>query len=136
MSECSTCGWRGRHGTGAGGLEGANSNGGGGGSSSHRTGPGMTDFGSSGAVIGDRGAQASDEGGISGNVTSVVNNDLWMCLVCGYVGCGLSNQFHIRTHYLETLHAYVVNLDSKRVWDFAGNGYVHRLVMGGREEQG
>ncbi len=137
MSECSTCGWRGRHGTGIGGFEEENSSGGG--SSSHNhTGPGMADFGhgsSRGGIGGDRGAQAPDEGGISGNITSVVNNDLWMCLVCGYVGCGLSNQFHIRTHYLETLHAYVVNLDSKRVWDFAGNGYVHRLVMGGREEQ-
>ena len=107
MSACGTCGWRGN-----GRRDGLDHS-----SSSHDA---------------DICARQAEGARVLDNTTMAVNSDLWMCLVCGYVGCGLSNEFHIREHYLETLHAYVVNLDSKRVWDFAGNGYVHRLVMGGR----
>ncbi len=56
-------------------------------------------------------------------------NDLWMCLVCGAILCGKLGDFHVKRHYQESLHAYALNLDSKRVWDFAGDGYVHRLIM-------
>ena len=56
-------------------------------------------------------------------------NDLWMCLVCGFIGCGSSRHFHIREHYQQHLHSYAMNVDSRRVWDFSGDGYVHRLVL-------
>ena len=52
-----------------------------------------------------------------------------MCMVCGFIGCGRGHAFHIRDHYHDTLHAYVLNMETKRVWDFAGGGYVHRLAM-------
>ena len=35
--------------------------------------------------------------------------DLWVCLVCGFIGCGSSHCDHIRTHYLTHLHAYAMN---------------------------
>lgn len=46
--------------------------------------------------------------------------DLWMCVVCGVVGCGASKKNHIASHYEEHLHAYAMNTTTKRVWDFAG----------------
>jgi hypothetical protein len=55
--------------------------------------------------------------------------DLWVCLVCGFIGCGLQHQGHIHQHYEENLHTYAMNTDSGRVWDFAGDGYVHRLIL-------
>ena len=35
--------------------------------------------------------------------------DLWVCLVCGFIGCGSSHCDHIRTHYLTHMHAYAMN---------------------------
>lgn len=36
---------------------------------------------------------------------------------------------HARQHYDETLHAYALNTETQHVWDFAGQGYVHRLLQ-------
>ena len=57
------------------------------------------------------------------------SQDLWVCLVCGFVGCGRSHQSHIRAHYEQHLHAYAMNTGDRRVWDFAGDGWVHRLIL-------
>mmetsp|Transcript_9566 Transcript_9566/g.11798 ORF Transcript_9566/g.11798 Transcript_9566/m.11798 type:complete len:635 (-) Transcript_9566:64-1968(-) len=35
---------------------------------------------------------------------------------------------HAHAHYTETLHAYALEVDTQHVWDFAGDGYVHRLI--------
>lgn len=67
--------------------------------------------------------------GITNDDASVSSSrDLWICLVCGYIGCGNKNHFHIKEHYLTNLHTYAMNVESRRVWDFAGDGYVHRLI--------
>jgi len=36
---------------------------------------------------------------------------------------------HARQHYDETLHAYALDTETQHVWDFAGQGYVHRLIQ-------
>jgi BRCA1-associated protein len=36
---------------------------------------------------------------------------------------------HAWTHYNETLHAYALCTETQHVWDFAGQGYVHRLLQ-------
>eukprot|EP01038_Epipyxis_sp_PR26KG_P013592 gene13592-18242_t len=51
------------------------------------------------------------------------DRDLWVCLICGFTGCGHSNDYHIKSHYEDTLHAYSMNTDSRCVWDFAGNEF-------------
>jgi BRCA1-associated protein len=48
------------------------------------------------------------------------DNDLWVCLVCGFIGCGRMHLLHIQRHYETTLHTYIMNTESRRVWDFAG----------------
>ena len=54
---------------------------------------------------------------------------LWMCLVCGHVGCGRYVQHHALAHYKRTHHVFSVELDTQRVWDYSGDQYVHRVVM-------
>lgn len=56
-------------------------------------------------------------------------SDTWVCLVCGYIGCGARSMNHSQLHYEEHLHAYAMNTETKRVWDYAGEGYVHRLIL-------
>jgi BRCA1-associated protein len=36
---------------------------------------------------------------------------------------------HARQHYDDTLHAYALDTETQHVWDFAGQGYVHRLLQ-------
>ena len=36
---------------------------------------------------------------------------------------------HAQQHYNDTLHAYALDTETQHVWDFAGQGYVHRLIQ-------
>uniref|UniRef100_A0A7S3PCN5 RING-type domain-containing protein n=1 Tax=Amphora coffeiformis TaxID=265554 RepID=A0A7S3PCN5_9STRA len=38
-------------------------------------------------------------------------------------------QSHARQHYIDTLHAYALEAETQHVWDFCGQGYVHRLLQ-------
>lgn len=50
-------------------------------------------------------------------------------LVCGNVGCGRYDEAHAFSHYVETSHCYAMDIDTQRVWDYAADGYVHRLIQ-------
>lgn len=54
--------------------------------------------------------------------------DLWMCLICGHIGCGRYIGGHAASHYNSHAHPYAIELQTQRVWDYIGDGYVHRLI--------
>ncbi|GAV29874.1 hypothetical protein PMKS-003380 [Pichia membranifaciens] len=54
---------------------------------------------------------------------------LWICLICGNVGCGRYDQQHAIKHWQETGHCFSMETNTQRVWDYAEDGYVHRLVQ-------
>ncbi|XP_059047278.1 BRCA1-associated protein [Achroia grisella] len=54
---------------------------------------------------------------------------LWICLICGHVGCGRYEGGHAAKHFLQSNHTYALQLGSNRVWDYAGDNFVHRLVQ-------
>lgn len=54
---------------------------------------------------------------------------LWICLICGHVGCGRYEQGHAFQHYIETQHCYSMQLGNNRVWDYVGDNFVHRLLQ-------
>ncbi|KAJ1524015.1 hypothetical protein ONE63_010558 [Megalurothrips usitatus] len=54
---------------------------------------------------------------------------LWICLICGHVGCGRYVHGHAYEHYLQTQHCYSMQLGSNRVWDYVGDNFVHRLLQ-------
>jgi len=60
-------------------------------------------------------------------------DDLWICLICGYVGCGRYVGGHSHAHFLATEHSYtmelVQNQNVQRVWDYVGDNFVHRLMQ-------
>jgi len=60
-------------------------------------------------------------------------DDLWICLICGYVGCGRYVGGHSHDHFLATEHSYtmelVQNQNVQRVWDYVGDNFVHRLMQ-------
>lgn len=61
--------------------------------------------------------------------TCGVNENLWICLICGNIGCGRYNFKHAVQHFKETAHFFAMDVATQRVWDYAGDNYVHRLVQ-------
>ncbi|KAI9500513.1 hypothetical protein GGI25_001633 [Coemansia spiralis] len=58
-----------------------------------------------------------------------LTTDLWVCLICGTIGCGRYANGHAKSHFERTQHPYSMELKSQRVWDYTGDGYVHRLLQ-------
>lgn len=56
-------------------------------------------------------------------------DSLWICLVCGHLGCGRYGEAHAWQHYKESGHVYAQEVETQRVWDYVGDGYVHRLLQ-------
>ncbi|KAJ9189959.1 hypothetical protein P3X46_001203 [Hevea brasiliensis] len=57
------------------------------------------------------------------------SENLWLCVICGFVGCGRYKAGHATRHWKETQHCYSLELETQRVWDYAGDNYVHRLIQ-------
>ncbi|QKX55634.1 uncharacterized protein TRUGW13939_02731 [Talaromyces rugulosus] len=55
--------------------------------------------------------------------------NLWICLICGCIGCGRYDEAHAFAHYKETSHAFAMDLSSQRVWDYVSDSYVHRIIQ-------
>ncbi|XP_037292759.1 BRCA1-associated protein isoform X1 [Manduca sexta] len=64
-----------------------------------------------------------------GMLDGVEAGTLWICLICGHVGCGRYENGHAAKHFLQSNHTYALQLGSNRVWDYAGDNFVHRLVQ-------
>ncbi|KAI6647610.1 BRCA1-associated protein-like [Oopsacas minuta] len=59
----------------------------------------------------------------------LAREDLWLCILCGFVGCGRYLSGHAVDHFMNTGHTYSMHLGTQRVWDYVGDNYVHRLIM-------
>ncbi|XP_072980779.1 BRAP2 RING ZnF UBP domain-containing protein 1 [Typha angustifolia] len=55
------------------------------------------------------------------------SENLWICVICGFVGCGRYKEGHAIRHWKDTQHCYSLDLETQRVWDYVGDSYVHRL---------
>ena len=66
-------------------------------------------------------------------------HDLWICLVCGYVGCSrlqygdsnvtVAKNGHALAHWQKTkhLHGFALHLESQCIWDYNLDRYAHRV---------
>ena len=52
-----------------------------------------------------------------------VDDNLWMCLICGHVGCGRYGGGHAAEHFRDSQHPFAIELDTQRVWDYVGDEY-------------
>lgn len=53
--------------------------------------------------------------------------NLWVCMICGFVGCGRYKEGHAIRHWKDTQHCYSLDMRTQQIWDYVGDGYVHRL---------
>ncbi|KAL9124006.1 MAG: hypothetical protein Q9217_006620, partial [Psora testacea] len=58
-----------------------------------------------------------------------LEENLWICLICGNVGCGRYDAAHAFAHFKETSHCFAMDMATQRVWDYASDGYVHRILQ-------
>ncbi|KAL1372273.1 hypothetical protein HN51_002401 [Arachis hypogaea] len=54
-------------------------------------------------------------------------DDSWVCMICGFVGCGRYKEGHAIQHWKDTQHCYSLDFKTQQIWDYVGDSYVHRL---------
>lgn len=59
----------------------------------------------------------------------ISTDSLWICMICGHIGCGRYQEAHAYDHYMDTNHLYALEIETQRVWDYLGDGYVHKLIQ-------
>lgn len=74
------------------------------------------------------GTNADDDSEPMCSVCASTSN-IWVCLICGNLGCGRYDSAHAYAHYEATSHCYAMDISTQHVWDYAGDGYVHRLIQ-------
>lgn len=59
-----------------------------------------------------------------------MHKTLWVCLTCGYVGCGRYSNRHSVQHFQETQHPYSLELATLRIWDYVREDrFAHRVDL-------
>ena len=64
------------------------------------------------------------------NTCSIPEN-LWICLVCGHVGCGRYTAEHAKQHFHQAGHIFSLELATGRVWDYLEDAFVHSMQSQG-----
>jgi len=59
---------------------------------------------------------------------------LWVCLVCGHLGCGRYARAHAKEHAIGNsnsmpAHRFCLEIASGRIWDYLGDVFVHRRLV-------
>ena len=66
------------------------------------------------------------------NIVSLMCHDcgmtstLWVCLTCGYIGCGRYTHKHAAEHYNNEGHPFSLELATGRIWDYDSGTFAHR----------
>lgn len=62
-------------------------------------------------------------------------SEIWICMLCGNVGCNRFLNSHAVSHFETTMHRFSLDLHNQYVWDYVGDGYVHRMLLRSSDTQ-
>ena len=54
---------------------------------------------------------------------------LWLCLICGYRGCGRYSKGCAKSHSVDKAHRLSLEISSGRVWDYRKDCFVHKRLV-------
>lgn len=54
-----------------------------------------------------------------------LRENIWVCLVCGHIGCGRYSFKHAERHYQESKHVFSLELATGRIWQYDEDTFVH-----------
>ena len=54
---------------------------------------------------------------------------LWLCLLCGNVGCGRYENAHAEKHSKSSNHRISLEISTGRIWDYLDDLFVHRRIV-------
>ncbi|XXQ36395.1 UBP-type domain-containing protein [Plasmodiophora brassicae] len=57
-----------------------------------------------------------------------LQENLWVCLICCHIGCNRFHKSHAVEHFRSQGHRYSIELRHQYVWDYKGDGYIHRIL--------
>ncbi|KAL4325189.1 hypothetical protein GQ457_11G033430 [Hibiscus cannabinus] len=55
--------------------------------------------------------------------------NIWISVICGFVGCGRYEGGYAIIHWKETQPCYSLEPETHRIWDYDGDNYVHHLIQ-------
>jgi len=71
--------------------------------------------------------QANNHQEIQCNICGA-KTSLWICLICGAIGCDRYNLGHAVEHFEIAYHRYSIDMDHERIWDYKDDKWVHRVI--------
>lgn len=80
-------------------------------------------------LLNDGAAAELDSNDLAGNLfchCCAMQETLWVCLTCGFVGCGRYSNKHAEEHFNATRHVFSLELATLRIWDYASGEFAHR----------
>ena len=54
-----------------------------------------------------------------------LNENIWVCLICSYTGCGRYSNRHAKEHFLQAGHGLTIELVTGRIWSYVQDDFVH-----------
>ena len=54
---------------------------------------------------------------------------LWVCMTCGFLGCGRYSNKHAANHFVHSGHPFSLELATLRIWDYVTGGFVQRTDL-------
>lgn len=57
------------------------------------------------------------------------DDDTWVCLMCGYLGCSRYRSRHVATHCQLHGHDFSLSLTTQQIWDYQSDRFVHRMIL-------
>lgn len=60
----------------------------------------------------------------TGKIAEIYNR---ICLICGYIGCGRYQEADALYHYEHSGHALSMNIETKSIWNYNADIFVHRV---------
>lgn len=59
--------------------------------------------------------------------TCDADSDIWVCLICGKIGCGRYVATHSFYHFLQSGHRFSICTQTENLWDYVNDAFAHNV---------